>query len=294
MHENCPVCGSSDIQAFLKVDDHSISKEVFALAQCQACGMVFTQNPPKESDAGPYYQSADYISHSDTKKGLINRVYHAVRKFMLGRKYRLIRSLGSGKRLLDIGTGTGHFLHYMAKKNYKTVGIEISEDTRNQAIKNFGLNIHSPEVLLSKGIQEKFDFVTLWHVLEHIYPLHESLRAIYDLLDSEGKLILALPNYMSFDAQYYHAFWAGYDVPRHIWHFCPESVIVLAQKYGFRVKKMDLLPFDSFYVSMLSEKYKGSSLGLAKGFCIGALSFARSVFKPEKASSVVYILEKAN
>ncbi|MFO7844544.1 MAG: class I SAM-dependent methyltransferase [Bacteroidales bacterium] len=290
---NCPLCNSSDIKPNIKLEDYSISKEPFEIWQCTSCNFLFTQNIPDEESIGPYYASEEYISHSDTKKGLVNRLYHIARKIMLGEKYRIIKKISSGKTLLDIGCGTGYFLNYMKDKGYQTLGVEVSDQARNFGKQHFGLNILHPEKLLNGEINQKFKVVSLWHVLEHLYQPELYLQKIAEILDADGVLILALPNPKSYDAKFYQKFWAGYDVPRHIWHFTPQTIAKLTSAH-FTITKLKRLPFDSFYNSLLSEKYRDKNFQFLRGIFIGFIAYLNSLIHVKKSSSVIYILKKKN
>jgi 2-polyprenyl-3-methyl-5-hydroxy-6-metoxy-1,4-benzoquinol methylase len=243
---------------------------------------------------GQYYQSEDYISHSNTKEGFINKAYHFVRKIMLSRKYNLIKNLYKGKDILDIGCGTGYFLDFMKRKQYLTLGVEADMKARAHGIKEFGLNILPPDDLFNGSIKNKFGIISLWHVLEHLYNPEKYMKAIRELLKDDGHLIIAVPNCSSYDAEVYKNYWAGYDVPRHLWHFTPETIDLFVKKLGFKIVELKRLPFDPFYVALLSEKYKESGLGFIKGGLIGLMSLVKSFFNVRKSSSIIYILKKTN
>jgi len=289
---NCPLCGSARIQKQIEVQDFSISEELFKIYSCKECEFYFTQNHPDEADIAPYYQSEDYISHSDTSEGLINTIYHWVRNIMLRRKYRLIKRENPNKKLLDIGCGTGYFLNHMQNKNYQIFGVEKEKNAREFAINNFNIPVASPDDFLSQKHSQQYDIITLWHVLEHIQNFSEYLKSIHNKLNQNGILIIALPNHKSYDAEYYKQHWAGYDVPRHLWHFNPNTLEKLVKSHGFRIRKLKKLPFDSFYNALLSEKYRKNKFALISGFFIGLFSYITSTFNPKRASSVIYVCEK--
>jgi len=290
--ESCINCSSNDFKHVMEVNDFSITKEDFNLSQCSNCGFLFTQDAPSESEIARYYKSEDYISHSDTNKGLINKIYHIVRKIMLSKKYKLINRLPGDKNILDIGSGTGYFLNFMKQKGYDTMGIEVDENARSYGKEKFQLNILPPEDFINGSIDRKFSFISMWHVLEHISDPNKYMQIIHNLLTNDGYVIIALPNNSSYDAAHYKNYWAGYDVPRHLWHFTPDTLEQFAQKSGFKLVKMHRLPFDAFYVSLLSEKYKGSALGLIKGGMIGFISMLKSWINVRNTSSVIYVLQK--
>ena len=276
----------------MPVDDHSISKEHFNLCRCNDCDFIFTQDVPTENDAGPYYKSEEYISHSNTNKGLVNKLYHIVREHMLSKKHQLIAGLQQGKTILDVGAGTGYFLNYMKQQGYETLGIEIDADARAHGQKEFGLDIRPPKDLKEGLIDKKFDTISLWHVLEHLYNPETYLQHFYNVLQDNGHLIIALPNADSYDANRYKSYWAAYDVPRHLWHFTPKTLEKLANDNGFKLEKMKDLPFDPFYNAMLSEKYKNNSLALISGGFVGLRSLLKGKMDVRKASSVIYVLKK--
>lgn len=290
--KTCVACLSKDVQMYITLEDHSISKEKFNIAQCNQCGFKFTQDPPAEDDCGRYYQSDNYVSHSDTSEGLINKIYHIVRNVMLSRKFGLIRSLKSKKTLLDVGSGTGYFPHYMKVKGYEVTGIEVDDKARNYSITKFGLEVYTPDDFKSGKIKGTFGFITLWHVLEHLYEPDEYLQLFSKHLEEGGHLIIAVPNHDSYDAKVYKAYWAAYDVPRHLWHFHPKSLQILAARNGFEVLAKKSMPFDPFYNAMLSEKYLGRSLGLLRALFHGKMALFSGWLNVDKASSVIYVLKK--
>ncbi len=289
----CPVCDSEKFSDFLSCTDFFVSGEEFQIKQCDSCGFKITENIEDEDNIGSYYQSEEYISHSNTSKGLVNSVYHSVRNYMLGRKRRLVEKVTGIRNghILDVGTGTGFFLNKMKEFGWHITGTEKSENARDFAKKEFGLDNLPTEDLFKLEVN-RFDVITLWHVLEHIHDLKSNLEAFQRVLRKDGKLIIAVPNHESYDARHYKQFWAAYDVPRHIWHFAPKQMKQFGEKYGFKLASMHTMPFDSFYVSMLSEKYKKSKMALFNGILHGKISWLKSIVNPAKCSSVIYVFEK--
>jgi SAM-dependent methyltransferase len=258
------------------------------ILECQKCELTFTQDCPDEDEIGKYYQSEEYISHSNTSRGIINRIYHFVRKLMLQRKYRMIVSATnkSTGTLIDIGCGTGHFLDQMKKKKWEVKGIEVNDKARKFATDTFGLEIFTPAYL--ETIKDtSVDCITMWHVLEHFHDPNFYLESARRILNDDGTIIIALPNNNSFDARYYKNFWAAWDVPRHLWHFNPSTFDSYINDFGFKVKRIHRLPFDSFYVSMLSERYKGRKLASVKGLIIGTISWLISLMRIRRTCSIV-------
>jgi 2-polyprenyl-3-methyl-5-hydroxy-6-metoxy-1,4-benzoquinol methylase len=282
----CPACGATSLSTYLTVKDYFLSKEDFRLELCDSCHLLFTNPRPSLEHIGDYYKSEEYVSHSSTKKGLINRVYSWVRSYTLKQKVSLLRELTSGKQLLDIGSGTGHFLAQAKKSGFETLGLEPDEDARRVALSENEIELKDLNLL--HNLDQHFDVITMWHVLEHVYYLQDDLRKIVSLVSQNGVLIIAVPNYTSYDAQYYREYWAAYDVPRHLYHFSPKSLIPLVESKGLKFEKMLPMKFDSYYVSMLSEKYRGGSL--LKAMHIGFLSNWKA--KKGQSSSQIYIFRK--
>jgi SAM-dependent methyltransferase len=292
-YTHCPVCGSSDIHPLLTAKDHSVSGEEFVIWQCQSCTLRFTQDVPDESSIGPYYQSQDYISHSNTSKGLLNKLYQAVRKFTLGQKSGLVisRTTNHG-RILDIGAGIGAFLNEMKGKGWDIEGIEPDYGARQQAKNLFAIDL-KPTPELQHIPHNSFDAITLWHVLEHVESLQDYVALLKQLLKKNGKIFIAVPNYSSLDADLYGNRWAAYDVPRHLYHFTPRSIDVLVQKHGMKIIARKPMWFDAFYISLLSSKYRtGKTSWLGAGIN-GIRSNLKALLNKEKTSSLIYIISKA-
>ncbi|MBI2272005.1 MAG: methyltransferase domain-containing protein [Bacteroidetes bacterium] len=295
--KTCPICNSAEYTEFLTCTDYTQSKKEFTIVQCKSCGFKFTNPRPDTTEIGSYYKSEEYISHSDTTKGLINRLYHLVRKYTLAKKLQLVvRLCGSPsakdqKSLLDIGCGTGAFLKICNDAGFKCIGIEPDVDARKLAINNYKLDVRSESELNTLQI-ESFDIITMWHVLEHVHDLNGRIIKIKDLLKPGGWAIIAVPNCNSLDAKHYGKEWAAYDVPRHLYHFTPKDINELFKKYGMKVIETFPMRFDSFYVSMLSEKYKTGAVNYLRAICQGALSNISAIRSGHEFSSQIYIIRK--
>lgn len=298
----CPLCGKTEHEKFMTCKDHYASGEEFDLYKCKNCGFLFTQNFPVEAEIGKYYDTPDYISHTNTRKGIMNKIYHRVRQKMFKEKARIIAKglpYGSGI-LLDIGSGTGHFIDYMFHQlNWEAIGLEKNEQAREYARKELKVEVYETMEKVTKSLDDgdpsgliPINVVTMWHSMEHIEDLNETWKAIDKLLEPEGKLIIAVPNYTSADAQKYGNLWAAYDVPRHLWHFTPETMKKFGEKHGFVLTEQYPMPFDAFYVSMLSEKYKKSLFPFLRGMISGTQAWRKSKKHPELSSSVIYVFRK--
>lgn len=292
-YQSCPVCNSSDIAIRLSAKDYTVSKELFDVWQCNNCTVRFTQHIPSAASIGKYYQSQDYISHSNTKKGFVNKLYHWVRSYTLSVKKKLVQRLTTLKtgKLLDVGAGAGSFAAKMKKAGWDVTGLEPDETARQNAKNEYQLELTSIDELHSQP-SEYFDAITMWHVLEHVHELHHYLDTFSRILKPQGTLIIAVPNYTSFDADTYQEYWAAYDVPRHLYHFSPHSMDVLAEQHGMMVIAHKPMWFDSFYVSMLSEQYKHGYNNILAAFWNGWLSVWEAFSDTSKCSSVIYVLRK--
>ncbi|MBP7809385.1 MAG: class I SAM-dependent methyltransferase [Bacteroidia bacterium] len=285
---NCPVCKGTDFAPFLNCKDYTVSQESFNIVSCKACNFKFTNPRPSDSEIGKYYKSEDYVSHSDTKKGLINRLYHMVRTRTLKQKLDLISSYVSRGTILDYGCGTGMFLKTCADAGWKSFGFEPDSDAKKLA-EGKGLSVANSKEALAGN---KYDIISLWHVLEHVTDLDPTLEFFSKSITDKGRLIIAVPNYTSADAKYYKEFWAGYDVPRHIYHFEINTLKKLLGNYGFSLEETKPMKFDSYYVSMLSEKYKTGSMNYFTAFLNG-LKSNLAAKDSSQYSSVIYIFKKA-
>jgi 2-polyprenyl-3-methyl-5-hydroxy-6-metoxy-1,4-benzoquinol methylase len=289
-YQQCPVCGESTIQPALEARDYTVSQQVFPIWECTACTLRFTQDVPEAEHIGPFYQSETYISHSDTREGLVNKLYHRIRSITLKKKKDLIAAV-SGKTagsLLDIGCGTGAFLHTMKSAGWQVRGLEPDAGARAKAAELYGLSVAPVDQLFSLP-SGSFDVITMWHVLEHVHELKAYIDQCKKLLVPGGTLVIAVPNYTSADASHYGPYWAAYDVPRHLYHFSPKSMQHLLTQGGFTLQAMKPMVFDSFYVSMLSERYQHGKDRLVQAALTGLQSNLKASGKPEKSSSVIYI-----
>lgn len=285
---NCPVCGDTRFQPFISCKDFTVSYEQFNIVDCLNCSFKFTNPRPEDSVIGSYYKSENYISHSDTRKGFVSQLYHLIRSYTLGKKEALLRKYVSRGTLLDYGCGTGMFLSHCKNKGWKAFGVEPDAGARTLASK--GQVQVWADINTMPESEKDFDAITLWHVLEHVGDLSATIEKLKRRLKTNGVLIVAVPNYKSYDAQYYKEHWAAYDVPRHFYHFEISTVQRLMRSHGFDLLETHPMKFDSFYVSMLSEKYKTGKTNLFKAFWIGLISNVKSKTASDY-SSVIYVFK---
>lgn len=274
----------------LALKDYSVSKEEFELKINEEFGFLETIPQPSKEDLPRYYESEDYISHTDTKRNLFEKVYHLVRSISLKRKLKLINTLSKdSKRLLDVGCGTGNFLLTAKNNGWDIKGIEPNPQAREIANSKTNNAVSNIESLLDLE-KQSFDVITLWHVLEHLPNLEEHIQLFQSLLKPNGRLVIAVPNFKSYDATYYKSFWAAYDVPRHLWHFSRTSISKLFSKYDMEVEETLPMKFDAFYVSLLSQKHKTGKMNPILSFWVGWRSNMKALSSKEY-SSLIYVLK---
>lgn len=276
-------------QHFISVKDHSVSKENFDLYRDATLDLLITYPQPKEQELSKYYESEDYISHTDGKRSMFEKAYHFVKGIALKSKLQLINNLQKNKgKLLDIGAGTGEFLIVAKENGWQTTGIEPSEKARTIALKKGVFLADSLAVLEDHS----FDVITMWHVLEHVPDLENQIQELKRLLKPTGTILIAVPNFNSYDAKHYGHFWAAYDVPRHLWHFSKTAIKGLFAKEGLLLEKVLPMKFDAYYVSLLSEKYKTGKMNYVKAFLVG-LKSNRKAKQNLEYSSHIYVLKNA-
>ena len=277
----------SNANKFLKVKDYSVTKENFELYKDVDLDLVYTHPQPQENQLSRYYESEDYISHTDGHRSLFEKVYQLVKNRALKNKIKLINKFHRQKgNLLDIGAGTGDFLLSATKNGWNGKGIEPNAKAKAIAVKKGGSFVESTIFLHSNS----FDVITMWHVLEHIPNLELQIKELKRLLKPNGTIFIAVPNFNSFDAKHYGSYWAAYDVPRHLWHFSTKAITILFEREELQLEKVIPMSYDAFYVSLLSEKYKTGKMNYLSAFIIGI----RSNFKAKQTleySSHIYVIK---
>ncbi len=273
----------------IKVKDHLVSGETFKVVYDEALAYASTQFP-NGINLDAYYPKASYASHQQKPKGVKGRLYVFAQHIMLRYKYSILKRYCSGTDLLDIGGGIGVFAHYMNIKGFDTTLIEPSATAREIAVNK---GIESFQSLEDLPALKKYDILSLWHVLEHIEALNETLQKFYKLLKNNGLIVVAVPNLKSFDAQHYGPFWAALDVPRHLWHFTPKGLNQLLEENGFTLVSTYPLWFDAIYISLISETYSKNKFGVLRGIFIGFYSNFRAFFNGDY-SSKIFVFKKKN
>lgn len=286
---SCPICGNKQFDNYLETKDYFFTKEDFTLSKCSGCDFVLTNPIPELSKLSKYYESPDYLSHTVNKFSLKGFVYDKIRDINIRNKFKLVSRYKQKGNILDIGQGTGELLHYFSGKGWKTVGIEPNESARKYSEAKYGLPVFN-EQELDKFESDRFDVITLWHVLEHVTDLNGRMNQIKRLLKEDAYLFIAVPILNSPDSEHYQEYWAGLDVPRHLYHFTANSIDNLLIKHGLVLKNEYPMKFDAYYVSLLSEQYKGTKLPHLPALLNGFRSNSKAR-RSDNYSSMIFVAE---
>lgn len=287
---NCPLCNSSDSKFYIKPYHWRKTKKQFTVVECNKCAHLYTKDAPLESDIAAYYDSETYISHTDSKKTVFDKIYNVVKQYMLAQKWKWMRPHVPRGTIVDYGAGTGSFVHFIKQLGREAYGYEIAKTGRETAKKLYNVELDEPEEL-DKIEENNIAAFTMWHVLEHIYNPGELINKIHKKLKKDGLLVVAVPNPNSWDAKNYKEHWAAWDVPIHISHFKPKVIIEWMEKLGFQCVQTKGMPFDAFYVSMISNENKLKRKRPITAVLNGLKSNLKGINKKNQ-SSVVYIFKK--
>ncbi len=288
---SCPVCLGEKFKEVLSCTDYTTTKEEFVICQCSDCSFRFTNPRPDINESGKYYQSEDYISHTDSKKGILNKLYQIARDYMIATKYESTVKKYHAKSLVVYGCGTGDFLKYCIDKGHSAFGLEIDDNARKIALNKGCKEVYEPSHL-SNISSDSADIITLWHVLEHIHDLHPTVKHFNRILNESGTLVIAVPNHESHDAKHYGKYWAAYDVPRHLYHFNIASMTRLMNEVGFKLIETRTMRLDPFYIALLSNKYQSGGMNPIKAIYIGLVSNLKTLFSIKNSSSIIYVFKK--
>lgn len=288
---SCTLCGNNNFSVYLESKDYFLTKEEFTIVKCEKCGLMFVNPRPSAYEISNYYKSENYISHSTKHTGWLGKIYTVVRRKNHEKKYALIESYKKPGSIIDIGCATGEFLDFFKTKGWKVTGVEPDKDARK-----FAANTYHLKVFDEKNIQDikerTYDVVTMWHVLEHVHDINERVFQLNRMLKEDGIAFIAVPNPQSKDAAIYKTFWAGYDLPRHLFHFSFKTITDLFEKHGFRFVEKIPLVFDAYYISIVSEKYKTGKKNLIRAFYHGLKSNIWAKKNNNEFSSLIYVFKK--
>lgn len=287
--ERCPVCNGNELSHFLQAKDYTTTGEVFSIQRCKTCELGITSPRPDQQKITQYYQSDKYISHTGGKKNITDTLYRVARNFMMRWKLKTIQDYQATGKLLDYGCGTGEFLAFMKENGWTISGIEPSSTARIKAEKNIDTTVFET---IGNLPHEEYDVITLWHVAEHLHQLEDTIARLKQHLKTGGVFLIAVPNYQSPDGEFYKSNWAGFDVPRHLWHFTKKSIAILLEKNGMRLDVIKPMLLDAYYISYLSEGYQKPQrlpiFNLINGIIRGLISNLKAR-KKTNHSSLLYI-----
>lgn len=292
---HCLICGAQLTgNIYLSAQNRFATDQTFIIEKCNNCTFLFTNPRPDAREIHEHYESEEYISHTDRKSSPHEFLYHYTRKLMLKKKVNLLKqySKGSNEYLLDYGCGTGSFLQAAQKAGYVSTGYEPDKGARNMATQK-GVYVESTKNKIFELCNDRFDVVTLWHVLEHLHEFPKILDDFYRIIKSKGLLVVAIPMANSADALYFKKQWAALDLPRHLYHFTPETITASCTKAGFKLIKRKGMPFDSFYISLLSQNERNAKIiSIINAFAIGCMSNFKAIMNKNPWSSEIYIFSK--
>ncbi len=302
----CPLCDAFPPFAEHKqCRDYLVSGSIFSIERCGRCGFLFTNPRPKHADMHKHYLSEDYISHEVKADTLMAKIYFRVQRHMLSRKLKIINKF-SGKevvRLLDYGAGVGSFVLAANAFGFEAIGYEPHSGARQQAAAR-GVPMLSEDFHEDQAAVGPFDVITLWHVLEHVPDLKPRLSSLHTMLEDKGLLVIAVPLERSLDARFYGKYWAAWDVPRHLSHFNVNTLSEACGQAGFKLLKRFPLPFDSFYISLLSEQNRFAEKAIAevrwyqklfttlRAGVVGGVSNIGGMFNLAPYSSEIFLFRK--
>ncbi len=286
----CPVCAGTHFSPYLTATDYLVSRAEFTIVQCDTCQFRFTNPRPTADSIGAFYESADYVSHHDDGRGPMDVAYRAVRSVALKQKVSLItKQHGRPGHLLDVGCGTGAFLAEAAQNGWTVAGVEPDPDAAKRATERTNAVI-VPDVFALPN-DTRADVITFWHVLEHVHRLNETIERAAALLNPGGRILIAVPNPDSLDARQFGRFWAAYDLPRHLYHFTPDTITRLFAKHGFGLEHRQGMPFDAFYIALISNRYQTGSSNPAQSLFTGLRSNLKAA-QDGNFSSNIYVFSR--
>jgi len=234
-HVVCNSCGTDDTSPVLTGRDllHGLPGE-FALVQCNCCGLMYLNPQPTPEELEVYYPE-DYEAHVGTKKQQLGWLRRIDYRYGVEKRYRAIMRYTQTGRMLDVGCATGAFLDGMREHGWRVVGVDPGVRAATYAREELGLEIQNTTFEAAHLEPASLDLVTMWNVLEHLSDPQQALNRIGKVLRPGGLLVFAIPSVESYDLKLFKKYWAGYDVPRHLFVFPPAVLEKMVKAAGFDI-----------------------------------------------------------
>ncbi len=236
----CPVCEYPKARLRYRMNDRffQTSPDAIPLYECSSCGLLFQREEELQTDLASTYPPGYWWKQSETTLGRVEGRYrdwmvrHDQLRFTL-----CVASPSPPCRLLDIGCGAGTFLKLALKAGFDAYGLEFSPEAVRIASEDLNGRIcaGSEQDLIERG--EKFDFITLFHCLEHVPTPFSYLKKLRKLLRHPGGLIVQVPNRDSLQARILGPRWYGLDCPRHLYNYTTFSLLHLLGRAGYRIQR---------------------------------------------------------
>jgi SAM-dependent methyltransferase len=220
---SCPGCGRKDSAKWLEAPDRFHGRQtLYQLVRCPACSLVRLANPPAPAEMGAHYGAAydRSIAGGGEDPG-----------HWLARRDTLLR-YKSGGAVLDLGCSSGGFLSSLKGDSWKLFGIEMSETVAKRAEERCGARVFVGDILDAPFPRGSFDAITCFHVFEHLYNPKEVLARVAEWLRPGGVFYTMMPNIDSAGARIFQSYWYALELPRHLYHFSPASLEILAESVG--------------------------------------------------------------
>lgn len=224
VHVPCRICGRTHEEFFCESIDY-ITGEVFRVARCTGCGLIYVNPQPPASELVRYYPQ----THQSSAPAAYERSDARPR-------IKLVSSLSDGTpgRILDVGCGKAQLLIGLQKTGWEVFGTELSEAS-TQIATAAGITVYNLPVEECPFEPESFDVVTLYHSLEHMTNPQKTLTVVQGLLRPGGFLVVEVPNIGSCYARVFGTEWFHLDVPRHLYHFNRQTLRRMLEACGFLV-----------------------------------------------------------
>ena len=251
---NCNFCGADNAALIYEGHDrlHGLPGN-FQLVRCRRCGLIYLNPRPGPDEIARYYPS-DYIAYYRAIEDVPSFLRRLDRRYGLHKRCReVIRRAGRPGHLLDVGCATGVFLDGMRQRGWTVTGVEVNAKAAQYARERLGLEVFVGELEEAGYPDASFDVISLWDVLEHVPDPRRTIEEIARILRPEGLLVLSLPNPDCLEAGLFGPYWAGWDVPRHLYIFSPSVLERLLAETGFQIQEVNSFT-GRYYVLVLSAQ----------------------------------------